>query len=194
MAIRRLSKASITSGAKSSKMWDQETSLGFYESIASAVVDASGQGIITFSNIPQNYTHLQLRIVARTLGSGGTQEQYLRFNDLETGYNSRQFAGNGSILAGYGNQYSTVIFLARTPDTSVTANFFATTIIDILDYASSTKTKSVRSTSGWDANGSGEIWHSSGISTTTNPITQLTYRSNQNYIQGSQFSLYGIRG
>lgn len=194
MAIRRLSKASITSGAKSSKMWDQETSLGFYESIATAVVDASGQGIITFDNIPQNYKHLQLRIVARTLGSGGTQENYLRFNNVETGYNAHQLAGTGSGLASYGNQYSTVMFLARTPDTSITSNVFAATIIDILDYASSTKNKTVRSISGWDANGSGENWFASGFINNTNPVTQITYRSNQNYIEGSQFSLYGIRG
>ena len=66
MAIRRLSSSSLTTGSKSSKLWDQETTLGTFESIAVATVDSGGASSVTFSNIPATYTHLQVRAVGRT--------------------------------------------------------------------------------------------------------------------------------
>lgn len=196
MAIRRFSNSSIATGAKSSKLWDGETFPGYFESIASAVVDSSGQAIITFDNIPQNYTHLQLRIVARTLGSGGTQEQYLKFNDYSTGYNAHYVYGQGgganAVLAG-GNTYSTVMWLTRCPDAAKLSNTFMSAVVDIYDYRNSNKNKTVKCIGGWNAHGTGEIWVTSGFSANTAPVTQITWRSNQNYIEGSRFSLYGIR-
>ena len=60
MSIKRFSTGSISSPTpKNSKLWDQETFPGTFESIASAVVDASGATTITFSSSPSTYAHLQ---------------------------------------------------------------------------------------------------------------------------------------
>ena len=72
MAIKRLTGTGIQSrNAKSSKVWDGESSMGAFESIATAVVDSSGASSITFSNIPQTYKNLQIRYIARNQGSSG---------------------------------------------------------------------------------------------------------------------------
>ena len=54
MAIRRFSTSNL-SGTKSSKIWDQETTPGYFESIATVIVPSAGASSITFSNIPSTY-------------------------------------------------------------------------------------------------------------------------------------------
>ena len=78
MAIRRFSGSSLTAGSKSSKLWDQETTLGTFESIATATVDSGGASTITFSSIPATYTHLQLRVFSDASTPTGFG---LRFNN-----------------------------------------------------------------------------------------------------------------
>lgn len=189
MAIRRLSKASITSGAKSSKMWDQETSLGFYESIATAVVDSSGASSITFSNIPQYYTHLQIR--ASVLSNA--PYLHLRYNGNTDGfYSNHQIYGTGSSTGYYGAGSANFIFCIQVGNT----DYPAASIIDVLDYTNTNKTKSTRILTGLDNNGSGEIYYRSGAyHNSTAAITSLTLTASSSTIsQHSQFSLYGIRG
>ena len=53
MAIRKFSASSLTNpNSKSSKLWDQETTLGTFESIATASCTTT-EASVTFSNIPQ---------------------------------------------------------------------------------------------------------------------------------------------
>jgi hypothetical protein len=201
MAIRRLSKASITSGAKSSKMWDQETSLGFYESIATVVVDASGQGVIDITNIPQNYTNLQVRIVGRCTQAGsGLNNMTLRFNTdgaVNYTYHVMQGNGGGSVFsANGGSGYTNALayFGSVLPQASVTANFFGAYILDILDYTNTSKLKVIRSVNGADLNGSGNIALWSNLWNSTAAINQLTFYTDGVFTENTQIALYGIRG
>ena len=50
MAIRRFSTSNLT-GGKSSKLWDQETFPGYFESIATVVVGSAGSATIDFTNM-----------------------------------------------------------------------------------------------------------------------------------------------
>ena len=86
----------------------------------------------------------------------------------------------------------------------VTDHKFGESIIDIIDYASTTKNKTIRTFSGWDGNAAGAgndgvvALHSSlatGTGTTAvSSISMYCYASGENFLAGSTFALYGIKG
>ena len=72
---------------------------------------------------------------------------------------------------------------------------YAASIIDILDYASTSKFKTTRVLDGYDANGSGEVIIGSGNWRSTSAITSITLGpSSGNMKLYSSFALYGIKG
>jgi hypothetical protein len=196
LAIRRLSTTSITStGGKSSKLWDQETTLGTFESIASASVTSND--FVDFLNIPQNYSHLQLRFTIRDSAAFAERSWFMEFNgNSPTGSNSNHaFYGNGSTTVATASlnqgRFASIIPIIAS---SGTANVFTAGVADILDYSSSSKKKTVRSMIGHDANGSGVVGLESYLYNSTNPITSIRFYTNVYLVQYSQVSLYGIRG
>jgi hypothetical protein len=72
---------------------------------------------------------------------------------------------------------------------------FSGTIIDILDFSSTSKNKTVRALSGF-AQGSGqELMIASGFWNSTNALTSIEISTgNANLVANSRFSLYGIKG
>jgi hypothetical protein len=135
---------------------------------------------------------LQLRVSAKVATSAANMN--LRFNGDSTAgnYNSHWLEGNGtSIGAGSGigsgvtNQIFSAVYVAD-------ANIFAGQIIDILDYASTNKYKTVRNLSGAYRNGlSTWLMFSSGLWLSTSAISTLTITNN--FSQYSSFALYGIK-
>lgn len=165
---------------------------GAFESIASATGTGSSS-TITFSSIPSTYQHLQIRaFVGNSTGAGAL---YIRFNGDTTtaNYNHHRLAGNGaSVFASSGS-----------PDTGVagfyiiqpTSTYFGGCIVDIHDYKSTSKYKTIRSFEGVDKNGSGEVGLYSNLWMDTTAISSITlYMSTGNYSSGSVVSLYGIKG
>ena len=204
MSVRRFSSASI-SGAqpKGSKFWNQETFPGTYESIVTAIVDSGGASSITFSNIPQNYAHLQLRVIGRTDRASSAFDAFLIKvnNDATTSnYTYHYLNGDGSTAtAGQENGSYGGAVVYRIGGATSPANVFGTAITDILDYASTNKYKTLRSLGGVDNNSSspvGEVYFGSNLWLSTSAITSLVIvpRTGTNFVQYSQFALYGIRG
>jgi hypothetical protein len=75
------------------------------------------------------------------------------------------------------------------------ANTMAVMIVDVADYASTTKNKTLRIFSSHDQNGSGEVWLNSGLFNSTAAITSIQINAQGgNWTTASQFSLYGIKG
>jgi hypothetical protein len=182
------------------------TPIGAYESIAT-VTPSGSTGTVTFSSIPQNYTHLQLRIQARgTSGSGGyyTSVATTINGDTTAGnYYHHYLGGNGAgAVWGGANTYSTSA-LINIPNALNTSNVFAGAVIDIVDYSSSTKNKTLRSLNGADLNNasgfpySGAIFLSSMIWGSNAPITSITFTADAtystNFASGSSFALYGVK-
>ena len=193
MSIKRLSTGSISSTTpKNSKVWDQETFPGTFESIASATVDASGASSIAFSNIPQNYTHLQIRGVMKN--TSNSTNLYITFNsDTTSNYSSHYLFTDGQTISASAVNTS-YMFLGRY-QSSTGSNIFGTCIIDFLDYSNTNKNKTVKSISGFDANGSGNLLFSSGSWRSTSALSTITLNTDAgNWAQYSSFSLYGIRG
>jgi hypothetical protein len=70
----------------------------------------------------------------------------------------------------------------------------AVAVIDLLDYANTNKNKTIRTLSGRDSNGSGDVAFTSGLWQNTNAITSiLLYFDTANINQYSSFALYGVK-
>ena len=162
---------------------------GSFESIATVTVGAGGSSSVTFSSIPQTYTHLQLRIFVK--GAYG----YLVVNsDTSTTYRRHYLYGDGA-SAGAGSDTNTAGW--DVIDSSNTANIFAANIVDILDYTNTNKNKVARILRGVDFNGSGAISLLSGLYPSTSAISSLTVTAHDlagSFVQYSSFALYGIKG
>lgn len=149
----------------------------------------------TFTNIPTTFTHLQLRIFARSHATAETLI-FIRVNAdfaTTTYRNHFLYADGATAFAGdYGTGRNYLIFQFEAPN-NATANVFGTILIDILDYANTNKNKVFRSIGGYDNNGSGAVAFNSGLWPVTSAITQLDVGSfTGGLAANSRIDLYGI--
>lgn len=159
--------------------------------IAESTVGAGGTASVTFSNIPADYQHLQIRGIAQA----GTSYGRIRFNgDTGANYRDHYLVGNGvSTFSGsQGTGYNSILFMAWG-GFGVSPSW-AGFVIDVLDYTSASKNKTTRLLAGFDNNGSGVIELDSGIwFATPSAITSVNISTNGNFAQYSTFQLYGVR-
>ena len=174
---------------------------GAFESIASATGTGSS-GIITFSSIPATYQHLQIRCLVKDVFTSGLVDSiYLRFNGTTgTLYGSHELDGNGSAAGASAISNANEIEIPKTiPDSNASfANIMGVAIIDIHDYASTTRNKTLRSFSGVNANTTSTDFRvnlASGLWRSTSAINQITIHTNiDRFTTTSTFALYGIKG
>ena len=168
-----------------------------FESIATVSVGAGGQTSVTFPSIPQTYTHLQIRGIVRSdiSGAGNNIGLYMRFNgDTASNYNWHEVAGNGSGTLAYGQADNGMNMNPHCPRAGDTASSFAGNVIDILDYANTTKNTTARALAGNDTNGGGWMHLTSGLWRNTAAVTSITlFVESSNVAQFSHFALYGIK-
>lgn len=152
---------------------------------------------VTFSSIPQNYEHLQIRAIARSAtGSTGQDDLSITLNsDTTNNYYWHRLIGNGtSVISGAAgaltsaNQFQELI--ARDGQG---ANVFSAFVIDILDYANTNKYKTMRCLGGDDNNGIGAIVLDSALWLSTSAINSITFQTSSNFKTYSSFALYGIK-
>ena len=165
------------------------STLTAFESIATVSGNGSSTSL-TFSSIPNTYKHLQIRAIGRN--SSG----YIRFNsDTGSNYSRHWLRGNGTTASVNGAASQTEMYGFEFTDNTDTANIYGIGIIDIHDYASTTKNKTIRCLTGADKNGSGNIYLYSGAWLNTNAITSITIYSPANApTTDTTFALYGIKG
>ena len=165
-----------------------------FESIATVSVGAGGQSSITFPSIPSTYRHLQIRgtSVSSTYNSGRT-----RFNGDTTNanYTTHVLYGGGTSAgsgANVGDQSGVVFpyFSGLGSSTTIPTVF----VLDILDYANTSKFKTIRGLSGTDSNGAGYAELISGLWQSTSAINSISITIASGVIgQNSTFALYGIK-
>ncbi len=169
-----------------------------YESIATVTVGSGGQADVEFTSIPSGFEHLQIRVLSRDTKSANSNNFITRMNgDTASNYSIHILYGNGSSSAlAYGEANSTYAIGGSETSASATASIFGVAIIDILDYDNTNKYKTLRSLSGNDRNGAGDMRFYSGAWRNTNAITSLKFtpESSGNFAQYSSFALYGIKG
>ena len=168
-----------------------------YESIAS-VTATGGETSLTFSSIPSTYVAIQIRGIARdTQAVNYLIPINMTFNsDSGTNYAWHRLEGNGSTVGASGTGSTNYVYLATSSiGDSATASIYGSTLVDIQDYASTTKYKTARALSAADKNGTGGYMTLvSGLWMNTNAITSITLTSGGTaFKSGSTFALYGIK-
>lgn len=175
---------------------DNWTTLNSFESIAgTVVVGAGGQATVVFSNIPQNYKHLQIRIMSKSISTNDALD--MQFNsDTGNNYSYHDLFGDGSSTGASVSAPRATMPIAGLGPPSTNTNMFGAAIVDILDYADTNKYKTVRSLSGVDLNGSGVVVLTSNNWRSTSAVSTISLflRTVAGFGQYSSFALYGIRG
>jgi len=200
--ITNFSSSSIRSGVKRKRFWDQNAVANSFFSIATVTLSGS-QSSIEFTNIPQTYTHLQIRGLSRVQSSGGVDGDNVKIqfnNDTATNYSRHGMYGLGS---GSGTSYSgvsqTFVSAGFALRSAALTNNFSASVVDILDYRDTNKFKTIRSINGFDNNGTGSypsgVIFNSGNWRSTSAITSIKFTTDAdgtNFLTGSTFALYGV--
>ena len=167
-----------------------------YESIATAA--GTGAASVSFTSIPQTYKHLQIRVLTKdtTSASNTAYPAFLQFNsDTGSNYNYHYLLGNGTTATAVGSATTTDAWVYGADSIATNASTFGVAIIDIIDYASTTKNKTTRYVSGLDYNGSGFIALGSNLWRNTAAITTIDIAANfSGFSSSATFALYGIKG
>ena len=168
-----------------------------FESIQTVTVGAGGASTISFTSIPATFKHLQIRWLARDNFASDASDANMRFNsDSGSNYSWHQLLGDGSSAQAYASTSQTAARCGSTAGSTAGSNVFAVTILDILDYANTSKNKTIRNLAGFDKNGSGSVALNSASWMSAAAITQIdiTPRVGTSFSQYSSFALYGIKG
>ena len=146
----------------------------------------------SITNIPQNFTHLQLRVFGRSANNPAGSDFWFQMNgDGNALYASHNLTGDGASASSTGGSGATFSVVGDSPGTTNATGIFGSTVLDILDYTNTNKFKTIRSISGWDANGSGFVGLFSGLYRSTAAITSVGLINN-GWLTGTRADLYGI--
>ena len=174
--------------------------LSAFDSIATINCTDNTTTLISFTSIPQTYTHLQLRGYLQVYG-GSQGGANIRFNnDSAANYAHHQFGGgayDGTTRAsGYTSQNQ--FNFDRFEGSTTAVNVFSPMIVDVYNYSSTTINKTAKQKAGIADNGLGyeQVYISTGHWRNTSAITRLDFFINGSTAlsQYSSFALYGIKG
>lgn len=163
-------------------------------------VGPAGASSVSFTNIPNTYSHLQVRAIGRTNRSANGDYGLMSINsDTSTSnYTTHYLQGNGSAAAAgsYVQSFGGAL-INRWAAANDTASVFGATIIDILDYANTNKYKTIRNIGAVETNTSdSQINLQSTVWLNTSAITSLTFTpgAGTSWNQYTQFALYAVKG
>ena len=163
---------------------------GDFESIATHTRTSSSTSAVEFTNIPQTYQHLQLRIFGQ-FGSNG----HLRLNSDSTSNYNYQYLGGDGTTAFSGNSEGSQNRMLAWGSGNNDGTHPQSIVCDLLDYTNTNKFKTGKFLWAWDKNGSGTVWIASGMWRSTNAVTSIYIDANESTIYtGAHFALYGIKG
>lgn len=181
---------------------DTFTPSSSYDALATYTVPAGGVSQIVFAGLPTGgqYTHLQIRAMTRSSNSAPYSQIWFTINDTSSYFKHLILAdgvNNPPDSYGYtGQSYGTLGYSAG--NTALT-NVFGVAILDILDYANTSKYKTWRGLGGANNNSQASpdtyISILSGAYPSTNAVNKITFTPESgNFMQHTQISLYGVRG
>lgn len=180
---------------------NMSTKLTDFYQIATTTL-GSAQSSFTFSSIPQDYTHLQIRFSTQssdTAASGFGNNRlngYFNADETATNYYNHALVGNGANPV-TSEPENTAKWAGNATRNSSAG--WGTNIIDILDYTNTNKFKTTRCLTGFSNNdnttGTGSARLVSGLWRNTAAITSIKIvpEAAVNFKQYSIFSLYGVK-
>ncbi len=166
--------------------------------LISTTLLSSTTSSVTFSSIASTYKHLQIRATARSNYNATLGGFAIRFNsDTGSNYTYHILDGDTVQASSFGGSSQTNGLVTLITGNTATANAFGAAICDVLDYASTTKNKTVRTLGGRVSTyQNSNIRLGSSLWLSTSAITSITLFDHigGSFVSGSRFSLYGIKG
>jgi hypothetical protein len=161
--------------------------LGNFNSIQTVTVGAGGATDVEFTAIPQTYNHLQIRFSGLS-STASWMRGYIN-GDVGNNYSYHDVRGtaSNSITIGNGSSLPEMYMLLNSSNTTTCP---IVGIIDIFDYANTSKYKTIRSIGGQDGNSSGYAQASSNLWMSTSAVTAIKLNRGT-WNQYSTFALYG---
>ena len=155
---------------------------------------SSSASSVTFTGLGSysDYKHLQLRVIA-SHNSASPSSFRVQFNsDTGNNYARHALAGQASVVSSSASTGQDE--MAGGSLASNTANTFAPTILDILDFSDTSKNTTIKALSGTQ-DGTPIVILRSGLYINTNAVTSIEIDSfsGVNLLTGSRFSLYGTK-
>jgi hypothetical protein len=174
---------------------------GDYELIETAIVSGSSTTSVTFnvSAFDSTYKHLQIRFTSRSSTTFG-DDVVLRFNnDTSSNYSYHLLVGGGSSVQSFATANAPYIKGGYTAASDQSpSQSFGGGVIDLLDVYSTTKNKTTRNLTGGHATGGQGpfimLWSGNWRSTASVSTITLSLIAAANFVAGSRFSIYGIKG
>lgn len=159
------------------------------------IASASGSSAQFFQlfNIPQTFTHLQIRVTATNPTTGNVILNYATGGgsiDYGTNYRFHAITGNGS-TATSGDSGASATAAVSAYVAGQAASIPLSIIIDVLDYTNTNKNKVSRSLYGYDLNGSGQVGMYSGLWLNTGAVTGVAIGFN-GATSNLRLDVYGI--
>jgi hypothetical protein len=203
MAITKLSGSSLTNITKYDSFLAGNNAYvpPSFESIATLTGNGSSQ-TLTFSSIPSTYKHLQIRMIAREATGGFASGLiYMTFNgSTASNYSSKSMNtdGGGNISSSNAGPSNSEISIPRfVQGTAAASGYMGAAIIDIYDYATAGKTRTVRAMVGNDDNNTvlNNLSVASGLWNSTSAITSISLQEQRGaFATTTTIALYGIKG
>jgi len=152
---------------------------------------------VAFDSIPQDYSHLQIRIAAKAVyANNGHFAIKANFNNSSSQYYQlHRLVGDGSSVSSQAGSSDTDMWWGYIPTLQASSEGFGTSVVDLLDYSSENKNTTVRVLNGYTNSQKASVSLSSSLWQNTEAITKISFDVDSFPIaSGSRFSLYGIKG
>lgn len=197
MAIRSLARSGVAGGKYVNFLAGNDPFSPDSDFLIEEQVLGTAAATVTFSSIPSTYKHLQIRIVGQ--GSSGSYElPFLRFNaDTGSNYANHYLYSDGGTIASAAEANSSYVWAGWLSGSGIGSTNFGASVIDILDYSSTAKNKTVRSLAGMAySNTNRRVQFASGHWRNTAAVSSITLGvlATASFSAGSRFSLYGSNG
>ena len=175
---------------------------GSFDLLETQVLGSSAASV-TFSSLStyaSTYKHLQIRYVAksdRSSGDGNDAMIMTLNGDSGANYNSHILIGDGAVNSGFETYQNAMEYTYIAGTGGNITGAFGTGVMDLLDAFSTSKFKTRRAFWGNSLGGSYKaVGLSSAMWRNTAAISSITFdqRYGSNFVTGSRFSLYGIKG
>jgi hypothetical protein len=162
-----------------------------YIPISTVTVGSGGISAINFTDIPQTYTDLVIKLSSRGTNASAFSNIKITFNGSSSTFTRREiYAENGTA----GTETVADNIVGATSAASATANTFGHAEIHIPNYASLNNKTFIIDSLSENNSTAVSIWLTGGLWSTTAPITSISLFLNAGtFVQYSTATLYGIR-
>ena len=169
---------------------------GAYDLLETTVLTSSASSVsFTGLGAYSDYKHLQIRATHKTTGgTDGSTFFIVRANsDSGNNYAQHKLEGDGSTVSSEGFASQNGIYVTGTSPRAGETNIFGASILDVLDFSSTSKNTTFRFLAGSVPSNQEEINLTSGLYANTAAVTSIEFTVSGDAATGSRFSLYGIK-